>query len=154
MPYTEKHSAHLRHSRHSIPQQIYMVTTVTRGRTPLFKTMTSARRTINCLAHMDALGASETLCFVLMPDHLHWLFSLTGKYSLSSTVGQFKQNSARSLGGPIWQKGFYDHAVRQHEDIRALARYIIANPLRAELVERVADYPYWDAMWISDRTIL
>ncbi|NJC47919.1 UNVERIFIED_ORG: hypothetical protein GGR78_001170 [Xanthomonas campestris] len=29
-----------------------------------------------------------------------------------------------------------------------MARYLIANPLRAELVERVGDYPFWDAIWL------
>ncbi len=30
-----------------------------------------------------------------------------------------------------------------------VARYIIANPLRAGLVGRVGDYPLWDAVWLS-----
>ncbi|MBB4653636.1 hypothetical protein GGR73_000135 [Xanthomonas sp. F14] len=30
--------------------------------------------------------------------------------------------------------------------MRTVARYLIANPLRAELVERVGDYPFWDAI--------
>jgi hypothetical protein len=29
-----------------------------------------------------------------------------------------------------------------------MARYIIANPLRAGLVDRIGDYPLWDAMWL------
>lgn len=30
----------------------------------------------------------------------------------------------------------------------AVARYIIANPIRAKLVRRVGDYPYWNAAWL------
>jgi hypothetical protein len=48
----------------------------------------------------------------------------------------------------MWQKGFHDRAIRREEDLRAVARYIIANPLRAGLVRRVHDYPLWDAIWL------
>ncbi|MES9878966.1 MAG: transposase, partial [Candidatus Sedimenticola sp. 1PA] len=33
-------------------------------------------------------------------------------------------------------------------DIKELARYIVANPLRGGLVESIGDYPHWDAMWL------
>ena len=46
------------------------------------------------------------------------------------------------------QDGYHDHALRQEEDLRAVARYIIANPVRAGLVERIGDYPHWDAAWL------
>jgi len=32
--------------------------------------------------------------------------------------------------------------------VQATARYIVANPLRAGLVERLGDYPLWDAVWL------
>jgi hypothetical protein len=38
--------------------------------------------------------------------------------------------------------------VRRQQDMRALARYVIANPLRAGLVESIGDYPLWDAIWL------
>jgi len=50
--------------------------------------------------------------------------------------------------GPVWQKGYYDHALRDEENLAAVARYIVANPLRAGLARNVADYPLWDAVWI------
>ena len=40
--------------------------------------------------------------------------------------------------------------VRRDEDLRGLARYIVANPLRAQLVQRIGDYPHWDAMWLDE----
>lgn len=50
--------------------------------------------------------------------------------------------------GPLWQKAFYDRAVRKDKDMRKIARYIVANPLRAGLVERIGDYPFWGAAWL------
>lgn len=100
-----------------------------------------------------ALGLCSTLAFVLMPDHLHWLVQLHGG-PLSDLARRFKSRSAAAInhanatpGVRLWQAGFHDHAVRDGQDIRALARYIVANPLRAGLADSVGDYPHWDAAW-------
>ena len=56
----------------------------------------------------------------------------------------------RVLGnqGQLWQKGFHDRAIRKEEDLQAIARYVVANPLRACLVDKIGDYPLWDAIWL------
>ena len=61
----------------------------------------------------------------------------------------FTINSHLGCYSKVWQKGFHDHAIRKDEDIKAVARYIIANPLRAGLVENIGDYPFWDAVWLQ-----
>jgi putative transposase len=33
--------------------------------------------------------------------------------------------------------------------LRNLARYVVANPLRAGLVDSIRDYPHWDAVWLD-----
>jgi hypothetical protein len=50
--------------------------------------------------------------------------------------------------GHVWQRGFHDRALRGDEDLPAVARYIVANPLRAGLVRSVRDYPHWYAKWV------
>jgi putative transposase len=61
----------------------------------------------------------------------------------------FKGRTAHAIGEPIWQANYHDHAIRQDEDMRKIARYIVANPLRAGLVESINDYPLWDAVWMN-----
>jgi hypothetical protein len=39
--------------------------------------------------------------------------------------------------------------VRKEDDLRELARYIVLNPVRAELVSKLGDYPHWDAIWLG-----
>ena len=96
----------------------------------------------------------KSLCFMLMPDHLHWLMEVCCDGSLSVCVNNVKASSARrinALNGRnecIWQKGFYDRALRSDEDVVAVARYIVANPLRAGMVDSVGEYPFWDAVWL------
>ena len=48
----------------------------------------------------------------------------------------------------MWQAAFHDHALRKEENLHEIARYIVANPLRAGLVSSLAEYPHWDAVWL------
>lgn len=148
------HSSALRRGRYSEPGRIYLVTTVTRARERVFADFVLARLAIAQMRQITACGGCHTLAFVLMPDHLHWLIQLS-ECDLSRLVGRFKANSARWVnrqrntpGFPVWQQGFHDHAVRRDEDLIALARYVVANPLRAGLAARPGDYPHWDAIWL------
>ena len=144
----------LRKGRFSGQYQIYHITTRTRDREPFFLDLTLGRAVVRSLKREDDAGHTKTLAFVVMPDHLHWLFQLAGTRSLSVSVNTIKSFASRTINqiigrsGPVWQKGFHDHALRDEEDLAAIARYIVANPLRAGLARKVADYPLWDAVWI------
>jgi REP element-mobilizing transposase RayT len=142
------HGKDLRKGRVSLPGQVYHVTTVTLGRQPIFSELRSARVLVNALREAQARGEATTLAFVIMPDHMHWLLQLETGGALSKLVGAVKAVTAHGLGGRIWQGGFHDHALRQEDDLWETARYIVANPLRAGLVQRVGDYPHWDTVWL------
>jgi REP element-mobilizing transposase RayT len=142
------HGGNLRLGRVSIPNQIYVVTTITRGREPVFHDFLAARYLIRVIMEHDRRGLGQTLCFVVMPDHLHWMMQLGTTKNLSKIVKDLKSITSRRIGRPVFQKGFYDHAVRRDEDIKTLARYIVSNPIRAGLASRVNDYPHWDAVWL------
>lgn len=131
-----------------MPGQIYLITTVTENRQPVFQNFNAARSLILLLRDEQQLGRADTLAFVIMPDHLHWLMALTSPAPLARIMKSLKALSAKNMGRPIWQPGFHDHALRKEEDLKAVARYIIANPLRAGLVSNIGDYPHWDALWL------
>ena len=73
---------------------------------------------------------------------------------LARVVQRLKANTARRaralhpMPGPVWAKGYHDRALRLEDDLLAAGRYIVQNPVRAGLVRRVGDYPFWDAVWI------
>ena len=148
---TSPHSENLRTGRFSEPGRIYLITFVTLSRETLFTNLRPARLVITAL--MKSKGA-ETLCFVVMPDHVHWMLQLRPHGELGSAIGAVKSSSARKINhflsrsGPVWQDGYHDHALRREENIREAARYIVANPLRAGLVSSLAQYPHWDARWL------
>lgn len=143
------HGKNLRKGRVSVSGQVYLVTTVTRGRRDVFSDFGHARTLIRCLQQVEREDAVENLAFVVMPDHLHWLFRLQGG-ALAEVMKKVKGRSAAIIGCPggVWQHGYHDHAVRRDEDLVAMAKYVIANPVRAGLVRRVWNYPHWDAIWV------
>lgn len=71
------------------------------------------------------------LCYVVMPDHLHWLMVLhTGK--LPDAVRLLKRRSARAIGQAVWQVNYFDHAVRKDEDMRSRKMTCLRNFERLE----------------------
>ena len=149
------HRGHaLRAGRISEPGRAYLLTTVTYKRRPLFLDWRLARLLVEEMRRLHDQQLAHSLAWVVMPDHLHWLVQLQ-EMPLTKLVLQLKSRSAiainrpRNSSGRVWQKGFYDHALRREEDLPATARYIVANPLRAGLVSRIGDYPLWDAIWLS-----
>lgn len=145
----------LRKGRCSQAQQIYLLTMATCGRAPIFADWRCAWAASASLAAADSWPCAELLCWVLMPDHWHGLVRLRPGATLAALMQRAKGRSARAInqargrGGPVWARAFHDHALRRDEDLLRSARYVVANPLRAGLVERVGDYPYWDAIWLS-----
>jgi len=156
MPRHDHYSTHrLRRGRCSVPGHAYLVTTVTHDRRPVLAEWPAACACARVLHHAAAESPISPLAWVIMPDHVHWLFVLEGE-SLARVLQRFKSRSARSVNaavgrsGRVWQAGYHDRAVRCEEDLRELARYVVANPLRAGLCGRVGDYPFWDAAWLGD----
>jgi len=151
------HARALRRGRFSEPGRPYLLTLVTHQRQRIFEDLACARVVVRALWHCHQRGRVTSLCHVLMPDHLHWLVVLGQQETLATLVRSLKTYTGRrvnlqrgSPGTPVWQAGYHDHAVRAEEDIRAVARYLVANPLRAGLVSDVGAYPHWDAIWLED----
>jgi len=142
------HGCDLRKGRVSIPGQVYSITLVTRNREPFFRDFRLARTLIGIFREHEKRQVTKSLCFVIMPDHVHWLLELGYKKELSAVVQGVKSLASKRAGRKLWQKGFYDHALRRDEDIAATARYMVLNPQRAGLVEHYNDYPHWDAVWL------
>ena len=141
------HAQDLRKGRYSEPNRLYLATAVTLNRNPVFRDLRAARVLINTMRSELLRNQVNTYAYVVMPDHFHWLLQLNEE-DLSQVVGRVKRLTAKQIGRAIWQDGFHDRAVRQEDDLKSMARYVIANPLRAGLAESIGDYPHWDAVWV------
>ncbi|WP_373974551.1 transposase [Chitinibacter sp. SCUT-21] len=142
--------------RYSAAGHVYHITCTTHKRTPYFEEPAFARIVIREMRSLHEAHHVDSLAWVLMPDHLHWLFTLQSERDMADVMQSVKGRSARLINeflhrnGAIWQKGFYDHTVRSDENLKHIARYIVANPLRAGLVQQIGDYPWWDAVWLEN----
>jgi REP element-mobilizing transposase RayT len=146
--------AALRRQRWSISDQSHFVTIVTRRYTPLFVEFDIARRVVDEMRRVDEGRVLVSLAWVLMPDHLHWLFVLRERAPLAFVMHDFKSRSAAAVNratrhrASVWQSGYQYRAVQCDAELQSLGRYIVGNPVRARLVGRLGDYPHWDAIWV------
>ncbi len=91
---------------------------------------------------------------VVMPDHAHLILTpatdLEGRriHPLHEIMRLIKSHSARLINeqfghaGRIWQQESFDHVLRSSESLDAKVAYILANPVRAGLVNVQEDYPW------------
>ncbi len=76
--------------------------------------------------------------YVIMPNHIHLLLQIhtdcDGRSviapTISTVVRLMKCAVSREAGFPVWQKGFYDHVIRNDNDYREVWNYIEGNPGR------------------------
>jgi putative transposase len=94
--------------------------------------------------------------FVVMPNHIHGIIFIVGAIHesplhelslqyrrnmlLSKVVGYFKMNTAKEAnevlnrtGLPFWQRNYYEHVIRNEEELKKIQEYIQNNPLKWEL---------------------
>ncbi len=77
-------------------------------------------------------------CFVIMPDHIHFLLEILGRESgsprsatptaLPQIVNTLKGLATKQIGRPTWQRGYYDHVIRNDTDLAETRQYIANNP--------------------------
>ena len=147
------HAKNLRIGRHSQPGHYYFLTTSVVGRRKIFINHDHAVIVLSAIHWLHKADRFLVDAAVVMPDHLHLVGQLgegsrqDAAPTLARVMHSLKSHSARSLSRldvktPVWQGGYYDHGLRDDEDYRARVRYVMQNPIRAGLVQRVEDYPY------------
>ena len=103
--------------------------------------------------------------YVIMPNHFHGILIINSRdkarliptiekrefgkpvaNSLSSIVGLFKSavtkrinESRNSPGESVWQHNFYEHIIRNENDLNNIRKYIEFNPLKWEIDEYYAN---------------
>ena len=91
-------------------------------------------------------------CYVIMPDHVHlllWIWDApqegmefpegngltrgsgpTKKAFLPQVIRALKSLSSKRVGYPLWQERYYDHIIRNQQDLENARQYIQNNPLK------------------------
>lgn len=147
----------IREKKHRLPRPAYQgevlvaFTACAAHRNPGLATTSIVRRCVAFLAEAAQHHHCMVPIYCFMPDHLHvMLWGRSAEADTWRAMVRFKQRSGYWLsqsGQSIrWQKDFYDHILRPHEDGRRHVRYIAENPVRASLVDRWDRYPFLGAI--------
>ena len=85
--------------------------------------------------------------YVLMPDHAHLFVRLPQDMKLIPWVKALKcvlgaALTAKGHHGSHWQRGFFDHVLRNSESYSLKWDYVRMNPVRAGLVNSPGDWPF------------
>ena len=98
---------------------------------------------------LDELKSTSCSSFVylFMPDHFHTIITGNGpEANLKTCMDKYKQKTGYWLSKNItdrkWQKDYYDHILRDEENLEIQVKYILNNPVRAGLVDNWKDYPF------------
>ena len=133
----------------------YAITTVVASRRTVFANAQLASSVESELKQAGNSGQIRNIAWMLMPDHLHWIFQLQ-EGSLGRCMQAFKSKSARTVNkltgksGPLWQPGYYEHRLRNEDDLLTQTRYVLENPVRKSIVARLEDYPWWWRAWVTN----
>jgi len=122
---------------------VFFITIGTYKRYPWFRLYPElAHLNIELLRELGGNRGTILYAWCIMPNHIHLLLQ---DNDIMVFVRLFKGKMtpkafAKEAGRRLWQRSFYDHALRKEESISAIALYIWENPLRAGLVEDPTKY--------------
>ncbi|GGX47353.1 REP-associated tyrosine transposase [Saccharospirillum salsuginis] len=139
----------MRYRRNFVAGGRYFFTVVTHNRQPLLTTDDSINTLRNALRHVRHKYPFELDAMVVLPDHLHCIWSLPIDdadfarrwrliktwFSKHSEVGKASQSS-------VWQRRYWEHTLRDDEDVARHVDYIHYNPVKHGYVARAGDWPY------------
>jgi len=103
------------------------------------------------IEHRSHTGIWKMYEWVIMPNHIHLFFELTGG-RLKPVLESFKQRTGREATKltsgrheRFWQREWFDHWSRSDEEDARIMRYIRENPVKAELCRIAIDWPHSSA---------
>jgi REP element-mobilizing transposase RayT len=131
---------------------LYFVTFCTRNRTKI-PSLDIAQGAIENYARLGILNFGVAIGrYVIMPDHVHLFVRGGHGFVLSTWVGGLKRAVSVAVAKQrLWQPGFFDHILRSSESYTEKWNYVRENPVRAELVDYAANWPYQGEIAVIDR---
>ena len=125
----------------------YFITMCTSNRRGIFTDKIIVDRMISILKYLSDNYDFIVWAYCFMPDHVHFL--IEGRRDDSDMrrfISMYKQKTGywykQQYQMSLWQINYYEHVLRNHEDMKAIVNYIFGNPVSDGIVEDCADYPF------------
>jgi putative transposase len=137
--------------RFLVPGGTYFFTLATYQRRPLFARPENVELLRAAVATVQRESPFNFLAAVVLPDHLHFLWTLPpGDQNYSKRIGRLKVFFTKSLPGlkspahsvsrqkhresEVWQRRFWEHTIDDASELEAYMAYIHFNPVKHGLV--------------------
>lgn len=143
------------------PGGTYFFTVVTYNRRPILTTDLGRKCLRQSIETVREKRPFDLVATVLLPDHWHLIMALPrGDEKFSVRMKRIKEEFTTQwlgVGGReaevsdsqcrrgergIWQPRFWEHLVRDEDDLNSVIDYIHWNPRKHELVTRIRDWPW------------
>jgi putative transposase len=158
----------MRYRRVTAPGAMFFFTLVTEQRRPLFREPEAAALFLEAVEKVRSRHPFEVDAYVILPDHLHAIWTLPEADSNFSTrwrlikeaftrayiktYGMLERSESRRTKGEqaIWQRRFWEHAIRDDTDFARHVDYIHINPVKHGLATAARDWPHSSfAAWVA-----
>ncbi|MCG2583732.1 transposase [Massilia sp. TS11] len=143
------------------PGAHYFFTVVTERRQPALASL-AVRRALRCAIEAVRRGRPfDITAWVMMPDHIHTIWKLPeddadfatrwrlikSQVTLSCGEDWYRAQwqspgRKRKRCGTLWQARYWEHLIRDEDDLGRHIDYIHWNPVKHGLVSQVRDWPW------------
>ena len=138
--------------RYYIPNSVYFITTVTNKRLAIFKNNENIKIIFNTLKTVKDMKPFDLIAYCLLYDHLHLLIGIDEKfkYNITQIMHSLKRNFTLNYKNihkinheiNLWQKRFWDHIIRNENDMKRHVDYIHYNPVKHGITIKPEEYKY------------
>ena len=130
------------------PSRTFFVTAKTSMGRALLQSERNAMLLIDVLRSYAVAKKFRVHDFVVMPDHVHVLLTVSGDMSIEKAVqfikGGFSYRLKKEHGyiGDVWQRGFSEVRVDDRDSFLRHREYIAQNPVKRRLADSREQYQY------------
>jgi putative transposase len=135
----------------------YFFTLVTYKRIPLFSSQETINLLSDALQHTATRMPFESIAYVILPDHMHFIWSLPETSNDYSTwwrliksffthhydnkgIAVVSSSRKKKKEQAIWQRRFWEHWIRDEVDLLHHIEYIHFNPIKHGYVNSLMDW--------------
>jgi len=147
--------------RYHVPGATYFFTLVTHEHQPILTTELGRKCLHEAFAKVRRRYPFDLFAIVLLPDHLHCVWTLPpgdARYPLrwkrikedfterylagGGTEGTVSLSRRKQGERGIWQRRYWEHTVRDEDDLARCVDYVHWNPVKHGLVAAVCNYEW------------
>jgi putative transposase len=133
-------------TRYFVTDRIFFITTITHGRQ--HNLMDKFDELYDTITSISGEANEELVAWVLLPEHFHIILD-TREANISKVMKRMKLRFSyryrREKGlyrAAIWQRRFWDHVIRDQEDLNRHIDYIHYNPVKHGYVTKPIEWEF------------